>query len=62
MPKDLPDSMMARLVSTSEAGCLREVNHRLMWGMELVIQGNFNDELAAKSKLESLQPFPPVID
>jgi len=34
LPKDLPDSMMPRLVEHIGSRVIGEVDHRLMWGME----------------------------
>ena len=52
--KDMPDSMVARLVKHVRGQVIGEVDHRLMWGPESFTQRNFDDELGAKGQLESL--------
>ena len=57
--KDLPDSMMARLVEHVRDRVIGEVSHWLVWGMEPTTQGNCNDELGSKGGVKSLQPDMP---
>jgi len=49
------------LVKHVRGQVIREVDHRLMWGMEPSTQGNGNDELGAKGQLKSQQPDVPVL-